>query len=461
MSPNLDQVKEQEALTALERVRINYRWLLKLRWAAVVGQLLTIAFVIALVSADLPFVQLVVIVGVTAVTNLVLHIRFGMARNSDSKSAILNESELLAIMAFDVVLFSGLLYVTGGSENPFAIFYLVHVVLAAIILRPFWAWALALECLLCFSFVFVQHESLLQHGAHQDLNDLLHWGGLAAFSTVALTIAWFVVHINEELSKREQDLVNVRLKQSRHDRIESLVTLAAGAAHELSTPLSTIAVAAGELQHDLENLDPSRGLNQDSVADVALIRAQVKRCRDILEQMSADSGELSGEPMVQASLGELLQWILDPIPNGERAQIEIEDDLLDKKISFPRKALTRALRGLVTNALDAGRGDHDVKLAIERQGDNMILLVTDHGTGMSPEVSSRAFEPFFTTKSTGRGMGLGLYLSRSVVERLGGVVELITTGTKGTVMRASIPLFSKQNLDEIPGAAKLDPASDS
>ncbi|MFT7619030.1 MAG: two-component system sensor histidine kinase RegB [Planctomycetota bacterium] len=455
MESQLEQAEEMAVDAALVRVRINYRWLLKLRWTAVVGQLLTVLCVMAFVSRDLPETQLAIIVGATALTNLFLATRFQRSLANPSQSALRMEAELVAIMAFDVLLFSSLLFFTGGAENPFSIFYLVHVVLGAIVLEAKWAWALSIECVVCFLAVFVWHSEFPEIQGLTNSENARQWGSLAAFLTVALTIAWFVVHFHEELSKREQDLLDIRQKRSQQDRIEALVTLAAGAAHELSTPLSTIAVAAGELQYDLEKFSRDSGLGQEAVADVNLIRLQVKRCRDILEQMSADSGELSGEPMVTASLGQLLSWTIDPIPNGNKALLSMPDLLKAEPVVFPRKALSRALRGLITNALDAGNADHEVEVEISRRGDIMQLVVTDKGPGMSLEVSNRAFEPFFTTKSPGRGMGLGLYLSRSVVERLDGTIELIKTGREGTVMQVMIPLFSKKV-----GAEPQEPDSD-
>lgn len=437
-----DELKVDAA--ALERVRINYRWLLKLRWTAVFGQLLTVLCVTVLVPTELPFTQLAVIVGATAFTNLLLSARFRRGSLKPNRSPSQVEAELVAIMAFDVLLFSSLLFFTGGADNPFSIFYLVHVVLGAIVLRPKWAWGLAVECVVCFLIIFTWHTEFLDLENLTDLADTKRWGSLAAFLTVALIIAWFVVHFHEELSNREQDLHEIRQKRSQQGRIEALVTLAAGAAHELSTPLSTIAVAAGELQYDLQKFSEESGLGQEAVADANLIRSQVKRCRDILEQMSADSGELSGEPMVSASLEQLLAWTIDPIPNGKKVDLSIPNSLKAESVVFPRKALSRALRGLIANALDAGEGDHEVKVEISRTGDIMSLVVTDKGPGMSIEVSSRAFEPFFTTKSPGRGMGLGLYLTRSVVERLGGTIELVATGRQGTIMKAMIPLFEKK-----------------
>ena len=429
---------------ALERVRINYRWLLKLRWTAVVGQLLTVLCVTAFIPTKLPFTQLAIIVGATAFTNLILGTRFRFGSFDAKKIPSQVEAELVGIMAFDVLLFSSLLFFTGGADNPFSIFYLVHVVLGAIVLRPKWAWGLAIECVLCFVVIFTWHTEFLDLDDQSTMAETMRWGSLAAFLTVALIIAWFVVHFHEELSNREQDLDEIRQKRSQQDRIEALVTLAAGAAHELSTPLSTIAVAAGELQYDLQKIREESGLGEEAVADVMLIRGQVKRCRDILEQMSADSGELSGEPMVTASLRQLIAWTVDPIPNGKKAKLLLPESLKEESVVFPRKALSRALRGLITNALDAGDGDHEVEVEISRTGDIMTLVVSDQGPGMSLEVSSRAFEPFFTTKSPGRGMGLGLYLTRSVVERLGGSIELVATGPQGTVMKASIPLFEKK-----------------
>ena len=428
------------------RVRINFRWLIKLRWAAVLGQLITVLSVAGFFGYQLPWAGLLSIIAVTAASNAVLHYRFREELSSRSGKPWVGpgDSFLAILLAIDVLLLSALLYAAGGSSNPFSIFYLVHIVLAGIVLRPWLALAVGFESVLCFAALFAKHIPLAVLEGADKFTNIHNWGILVSFAAVALIIAWFVVRITEELVTREDDLWRARQDKVRHDRLEALITLAAGAAHELSTPLSTIAVAAKEIQRELELRLAENDSLVDAVEDTHLISRQLERCRDILEQMSEDSGQISGEHMKSIELGQLLQWAIDPLPHRERVRIQCDEEIAALSLVLPRRALARALRGLVKNAIDATSDGQEVQITLGQQGDFVVLSVEDSGEGMNEDVLSRVYEPFYTTKSAGRGMGLGLYLTRSVLERLDGSITIDSEVGRGTHVIVSLPLHSTQ-----------------
>ncbi|MCB9832607.1 MAG: HAMP domain-containing histidine kinase [Planctomycetes bacterium] len=451
---------EQEARRA--RLRLNLRWLLKLRWAAVVGQLVTIAGVAVFVGVGLPLFWLLGFISLTAITNGLLQRRYrGVVRDSGEEGEILPDERLLAVvMAGDVLTFTALLHVSGGTSNPFSIFYLVHVVLAAIVLRPRFAWAVGFQSVLCFALLFIDHLPLPILEGPNASSGIRQWGLLVSFSGVALIIAWFVVRITEDLAVRETDLLQARQEKARHDRIEALVTLAAGAAHELSTPLATIAIAASELQHDLERRHEAGGGLREALEDLDLIKSQLKRCREILEQMSADSGEVSGEHLLSTELGQLLQWVIEALPHQDRIRLRCAGGVARRSMVLPRRALTRALRAFVKNALDASESHQLVTVTLSGDEEGFDLEVVDEGQGMSEDVLARVFDPFYTTKSAGRGMGLGLYLSRSVIERLGGSIEIESEPGRGTTVQVRIPYSGPEHDAAVEVyAAVTDPAA--
>ena len=212
--------------------------------------------------------------------------------------------------------------------------------------------------------------------------------------------------------------------------------MAAGAAHELATPLSTIAVVAKELQRELEaRPEGTRG----AAADAELIRREVERCRAILEQMAVDAGQSWGEGFAQLRAHELIDGSLAGLAEHERARIKLSGDGLEQALYLPVSAMSRALRGVIHNALQASDASASVELHVSADDRSLRLSVRDRGRGMEPRVLAHAGEPFFTTKEPGRGMGLGLFLTRAVLERLGGTLAIESRSGEGTQVSLFLP----------------------
>src|SRR5262249_42066091 len=194
------------------------------------------------------------------------------------------------------------------------------------------------------------------------------------------------------------------------ERLAALTTLAAGAAHELGTPLGTIAVAAKELERALARLD---GLNAVSLRDDArLIRDEVERCRRILDQMASDAGETAGETPALVPVDGLVRDVLDALAPDDVARVRVEGLPVPGASALPRRAVTSAISSLLRNALDATRPPESVRLCVDADERALRVTVRDEGPGMTAEVLARAEEPFFSTKPPGKGMGLGLFLVR-------------------------------------------------
>jgi two-component system sensor histidine kinase RegB len=174
--------------------------------------------------------------------------------------------------------------------------------------------------------------------------------------------------------------------------------------------------------------------------DVRLVRAQVERCRSILQRMCADAGEVMGEAFVSATVSELVARALAGLEALPAIRAQVAPAVGDLTLSVPPRALGQALQGVLKNAQDATPADGDVSFCVSRVGDQVEFVVQDRGAGMRPEVLARLGEPFFTTKPAGKGMGLGLFLARAVVERLGGVVAFDTAQSQGTTARIAVPM---------------------
>jgi len=343
------------------------------------------------------------------------------------------------VLGLDILLLTGLLYESGGAANPFTAIYLVHITLAALVLRGLWAWALGLLSVAGFGLLFfwnVHVHSLahMDHGADSGVS--LHLVGMwVAFTITAGLIAAFVGRITNALRQRDAELIALRDLTARQARLAALTTLAAGVAHELGTPLGTIAIAAKELQRTAEKMGPQcAGIYQDAT----LIREEVNRCRRILDQMAGPSGSTLGEAFEPLVWADFERDLTDGLSEEDLARLDCQWPVTPCS-AIPRKGLTRALRALLSNALEATPRPGQVKIQAVLEESGWRLEIIDQGSGMTPEVLAHAGEPFFSTKPAGSGMGLGLFLARTFAEQLGGELQVESHPGLGTRVQMRCP----------------------
>jgi two-component system sensor histidine kinase RegB len=407
--------------------RINFGWLLRLRGSMIAGQVIVIVGVQLGLRLDLPTAPLLTIVA----TEMALNVA-GLIVKARREP---QEWWLVALMASDIILFTGLLYFTGGPSNPFSFLYLVQIALAAITVQAAWAWALTGLALLGSAALFL-FDNPLPSGISHATYMALHLRGMwVAFGVAAGFIVYFLFRVRRALERRELELVESRRATARQARLASLATLAAGAAHELSTPLGTIAVAVNELEHNqLCSNYP------ELLSDVQLIRNQVSRCRNILQQMSSNAGQTIGENWEPLSAPALVRAAVSGLSPNIQVRSEIAPAVCDLRLRLPQGALAQALKGLLKNAQEASPEGREVRLRVEATSDAVLFAVEDQGAGIAEEHLDRLGEPFFTTKPTGKGMGLGIFLARDVAERLGGELTFDSQLGRGTIALLRVPL---------------------
>ncbi|MBI1949358.1 MAG: HAMP domain-containing histidine kinase [Deltaproteobacteria bacterium] len=389
---------------------LHLRWLVRLRWGAVLAHLGMVVLLRWLLGEDTALGFAALLLAVNAASNVALGL--WLARGAREVAAWVLPAVLLA----DVTTLTGLLFFTGGPMNPFTALYVVHVALAAVVCARRAAWTVALGAIAGYGLLFVTGGDLAHHN-HARM--VLHLRGMwIAFSVAAAFVTFFVSRARQALAEREVAEQRLRAAEERQTRLAALATLAGGAAHELATPLSTIAVAAGELAHRLD--DASDGARSDTT----LILAEVKRCKHILEQLSVQAGEALGEAPVLAPLIEVVQSALQGVVGGEAVVVRSDPAAVAR---VPARAVATALRGLIHNARQASEA---VTVVIEAHPPRIV--VEDHGQGIAPELLARIGEPFFTTRAPGRGMGLGVFLARTLAERLGGTLVHTSEVGRGT-----------------------------
>jgi two-component system sensor histidine kinase RegB len=409
-------------------------WVVRLRYGLVLGEALAVLIAPRFVTLPVAAAWLGLPICAQLLTNFLL------SRTLRELKA--NPRNLVgAVFVLDIVCLTTLLGLSGGPMNPFSVLYLVQITLSAVILQKAWTWMLGALSTLCFGLLFWASFPIPELEMHHAPGGMsVHLVGMwIAFVLGALLITFFTGKISEVLRQREQEVLTMQTQLSKQERLTSLVTLAAGAAHEMATPLATIAIAAKELENEARSR-PS----QDPIGeDAQLIRSEVDRCRGILERMSARGAEPRGEAPTPIDAEELLEKVRGEFPASRRPRILVDGGAPAQAIVVPVTPTIQALAALVNNGLEASSAEQPVLLGVESGTFGLRFSVKDDGHGMSAEVLSRVAEPFFTTKPPGKGMGLGTFLVHLFAERLGGKLRFDTEPGQGCRVTLELPLLDK------------------
>ena len=425
-------------------LRLQLGWYLRLRAALLLGQVAVTVGAACGLGVALNWLPLGVILAAFAGTQAV-----ALAANRPSKAP--DVRWLLGLIVLDIVTQSALLHFEGGPFNPFATVYVVYVAVAALLLGARTAAACGLLCLVAGGTVSLWYDPFdvagirARHG-EEAFDRLVAVTSMIAYSACAACIVYFIGRVQHALGQREVQLADARACAARVDSLAALTTLAAGAAHELSTPLSTIAVVSKDLATHLERA----GLPADVIEDVRLVRSEVDRCRTILHKMAARAGQKPGEALEPIAVGVLMDRAI-AAAGLTSVELDIQPGVDVAFLRAPIDALEQAVAGVLKNARQASLPGVPVIIRV-RRGDGACLIdVEDHGTGMPADVLARAGEPFFTLKEPGEGMGLGLFLTRAVVEQMGGSFALTSSAGAGTRASISVPFELVRDSGNSPG----------
>ncbi len=400
---------------------IQLRRLASLRSLAIAAQLFALWLAWRVLRLDLSWTPMLFGVAVLAAANLFTLFRLKSARP-------VTDPEMFAQLAIDVIVLSLLLYYAGGSTNPFISLYLLPLVIAAATLPAFYTWGMAALTTACYSWLMIYHVPLPQKDMEMDSPFNVHVMGMwMDFIISAVVVASFVVWMAKAVRSRDQLLSEVREEILRNERIVALGTQAAGAAHELGTPLSTMAVIINELQH--ASPDPA-----ELHDNLSLLDEQVRLCRRILDKMMSDAQD-SGTSKIQKA-DEFIADVLDEwqlLQPASQYRYHAEGRAPGISVDVTLRA---ALMNLLNNAADAS--EHPIDISSRCENDRFIIEIRDDGPGLSEEVTLKAGSAFFTTKPQGRG--LGLFLANATVERLGGMVRLYNREGGGATTEISLPI---------------------
>ncbi len=395
--------------------RLRRSTLVSLRWMAITGQLITIILAYSLLRFDFPLLPVLAVIAMSVFFNIVLLAFAPMDRR-------ISFLEAGGQLFFDIVQLSTLLYLTGGMENPFVILLMAPVIVAAKTLdkRIFVLLAGAVGV---FSFLLLHfHLSLPWHGSNTPvLPNLYQYGLWVALLVGMLFTSAYTWRATKQTRRMTEALAITDAILAHETKLSALGGLAAAAAHKLGTPLSTIQLVAKEIANAAKP-------DSDLAEDAHLLIAQAKVCRDILKELAArgDKGDLIHD---QLSLRELVREITEPFEGfGKEIIIEMRPEVAGTPMPIlaRRAEFVYGLTNIVENAVDFAA--QTVKVCCVWTETNISLEVLDDGPGFATAVLDRVGEPYIsyrpdTGTQTGGGMGLGVFIATTMVERVGGSIR--------------------------------------
>jgi len=387
--------------------------ILRLRWLAVLGQLAAIFVVVQGLEFDVPIVPCVIIVSLSALLNLALQIAFNPMQRLEPAYAA-------SLLALNIVELASLLYFTGGLENPFSFLFLAPVLISATVLPVRLTIALGLLAVACASVLVFFHLPLPWDADEPLVLPPIYLLGVWLSIVLAIGVtSLYAFQVTEEARKLSDALAATELVLAREQHLTQLDGLAAAAAHELGTPLSTIFL----ISRELEKSAPDGPL----AADLKTLREQTQRCRDILAKITQLSA--TGAPFDRMKLSTLIEETVAPHRDfGIAIKVRIAVAGTPEPVGSRNPAVLYGVGNILENAVDFARTT--VEVNAWWNNDTVEIIISDDGPGIPPDLLNRIGEPYLSRRrnadvapSEHQGLGLGVFIARTLLERTGAKVS--------------------------------------
>jgi len=419
------------------------------------GEVILIILSVYGLGIGLPEQQLWLVVLATGAVNIYTSMRL------DTDDPV-TELEVFSQISIDVFAIAAMLYLTGGASNPITWVFLLPLIITAIMLPQAYAWYMVIlttslyTMLIAFNVPLpsiephmpdpsllhsdMEHYQMLQH-AHA-MNDKsyfsLHMFGMwFGFVFSAGLVAFFVVELARTLRDQERSLAEARENALRDERVIALGTLAASAAHDMGTPLGTIAIVA----HELEQEYPSHRY-PDLYEKMLIMQQQINRCKEALSVMSASAGEMRAE---SGGVILLTDYIDDVIKQwrthkpGAKLNFIIDPNVATEAKIIAERTLTHSIINILNNAAEASPNELGIEFHATWDLNCITIKIKDFGPGFPPELVEFAGKQPVVSKK--RGLGVGLFLTYSTINRLGGKINLYNSDSGGACVEITLPLF--------------------
>ncbi|WP_453947220.1 ActS/PrrB/RegB family redox-sensitive histidine kinase [Bradyrhizobium sp. USDA 372] len=407
----MTEIADSDFRHAQRHIRLDT--ILRLRWLAVLGQLAAIFIVAQGLEFNVEIVPCVSIIALSAALNLALQTAANPMRRLEPLQAA-------GLLALNIVELAGLLFFTGGLQNPFSFLFLAPVLISATALPARFTFGLGLLAVACASVLFFYHFPLPWDSDDPLVLPPIYLVGVWLSIALAIGVtSLYSFQVTEEARKLADALAATELVLTREQHLTQLDGLAAAAAHELGTPLATIFLISRELEKTVKDASIA--------ADLKTLREQTQRCRDILSKITQLSS--TGAPFDHMKLSELIEEVVAPHRDfGVEIKVRIAVAAAAEPVGSRNPAILYGIGNIVENAVDFARTT--VEVNAWWNNDHIELLISDDGPGIPPDILNRIGEPYLSRRrpqddggGERRGLGLGVFIARTLLERTGAKVS--------------------------------------
>jgi two-component system sensor histidine kinase RegB len=388
--------------------------ILRLRWLAALGQLAAIFIVAQGLQFDFAVVPCLIIVSTSALVNLALQIVFNPMQRLEPIHAA-------ALLGFNILELAALLFFTGGLQNPFSFLFLAPVLISATALPVRLTIALGATAIACATVLLVFYLPLPWDPEEPLVLPPIYLFGVWLSILLAIGVtSLYSFQVTEEARKLSDALAATELVLAREQHLTQIDGLAAAAAHELGTPLSTIALVSRELERALHD-------NAEVASDIKTLREQTQRCRDILTKITQLSA--TGAPFDSMKLSTLIEESVAPHRDfGIAIKVRIAISGTKEPVGTRNPAILYGVGNLLENAVDFARAT--VEVNAWWNNDTVEIVISDDGPGFAPDILKRIGEPYLSRRRGNddaaserhQGLGLGVFIARTLLERTGATV---------------------------------------
>jgi two-component system sensor histidine kinase RegB len=386
--------------------------ILRLRWLAVLGQLATIFIVVQGLEFDVEVIPCLTIISLSAMLNLALQIAFNPMQRLEPAYAA-------ALLALNIIELAGLLFFTGGLENPFSFLFLAPVLISATALPIRLTIALGVLAVVSATVLVFFHLPLPWDSDEPLILPQIYLVGVWLSIGVAIGVtSLYAFQVAEESRQLSDALAATELVLTREQHLTQIDGLAAAAAHELGTPLSTIFLISRELERTIADNSPIAG-------DLKTLREQAQRCRDILAKITQLSA--SGAPFDRMPLSTLIEEAVAPHRDFDVAiKVRIAIGVTREPVGMRNPAILYGVGNILENAVDFARATVEVNASWNNE--MVEIIISDDGPGIAPDMLKRIGEPYLSRRRSADetqhgGLGLGVFIARTLLERTGAKVS--------------------------------------
>jgi len=398
--------------------------LIWIRGISVFMQMATLGVAEISLGISLPIIKMLFIITLYFVFHVFTWYRYQTNQN-------LTELNQFIYLIIDVLVLCALLYFAGGATNPFISLLLFPLTISATILNARYTWLMSFITIASYSLLMQFHISLPHNHAAGNEFSLHVFGMWFGFVVSAALVSFFIVSLRKTIKVKEQQLHDAHEQALKDKQLLSLATLSASTAHELGTPLGTISLLSDELDAEIQ---------QNSIREELIfpLKQQVKRCKKILSVLSATTGGIHLDGGKKLPIDKFIKELIDDWQNSHlESQISIQ---YNGSQAAPEILAERVLRQAIVNILDNAlrESQQAIECFLSWDENNIILVVNDNGPGLSDEqLEQMGKKPFMSSRD---GMGLGLFLSHTIIERIGGKISFSNRKPHGLSTKISFPI---------------------